>query len=450
MESQGIDRTGSATAIKMIVFSAFIGVSGGFATVIFRKLIAFIHNVFFLGNISFTYNENLHASSIWGIGIILVPVLGSILAIWIIETFAADQRGLSVPAILLAIFYKDGKINPVTALAKTIASAITIGTGGSVGREGPVFQIGATISSIVSDFTKLSIQQRKALIAAGVAACTASIFHAPFSGILFAAEILIVPISIFGIVLAIIATVFSISVEYYFIDLKPLFTVQILAQHITTHNLFLYILFGAIAGVTSILFIRCTYWTEDFFNRHIKNVYFRHMSGMLVVGCMIYLIFRLFGHYYIEGIGLATIQDCLNRQILEPRLLLLLVVAKLLATCLTLGSGASGGVFSPSLFIGAVLGSAFAMTIHYLFPASGVDTVLFTLLGMAAILGSTTGALLTSTLLTMEMTRIFQPFIPIMLTVISAYVVRHYLCRENIYSLKLNRNGISYQHRYYN
>jgi len=438
----------------MILFAIILGILGGLGTILFRNLVAFIHNIAFLGQFSFTYNENIHTSaSIWGIGVILVPLVGGMIVVWLIKKYAPGQTGLGVPEILNVIFCKDGRILPSVALAKTVASAMTIGTGGSVGREGPVFQIGATLSSIISNLLHLATHQRKTLMAAGVAACTAVIFDAPLAGIVFASEFMLETISIFGIILIIIATFFALAIEYVLIDVKPIFSIQLVNQmssNMTLGNLSLFVFFGITAGIISILLIRSVYIVEDFFNNCFKNVYLRHMTGMLFVGVLMFLSMRLFGHYYIEGIGFATIQDCLNNQILNPWLLLFLILAKLFATCVTLGSGASGGIFSPSLFIGATLGSVFALVMNYLVPAFHVDPILFTIIGMAAMLGSTTGALITSIILTCEMMRNLHFVLPLTITVLIAYIVRYYFCHDNIYTLKLHRRGIELPRSYFN
>ncbi len=438
----------------MVVFAIILGILCGLGTILFRNLVALIHNVAFLGHFSFIYNENFHTlASLWGLGAILIPMVGSIIVIWLLKKFAPGQSGLGVPEILKAIFYQEGRIQPSVSLAKIIASTITIGTGGSVGREGPVFQIGALLSSIISNLLHLSIQQRKMLIAAGVAACTAVIFDAPFAGIIFASEFMLETISFFGVALIIIATFFALGIEYILINVKPIFSIQSVTQinsNLTLPNLLLFVSFGMVVGIISIVLIRSVYYFEDFFNRYFKSLYLRHMTGMLIVGCFMYLSMNLFGHYYIEGIGFATIQDCLNNQILNPRLLVFLVLTKLLATCLTLGSGASGGIFSPSLFIGAILGSVFALVINYLVPTVAVAPVLFTLIGMAAMLGSTTGALITSIILTCEMMRNYHFILPLIITVLIAYLVRYFFCRENIYTLKLHRRGIDLSRGYLN
>jgi chloride channel protein, CIC family len=168
----------------------------------------------------------------------------------------------------------------------------------------------------------------------------------------------------------------------------------------------------------------------------IKEVLYMKFNGMFKYFIFFLFVFFMSSLSYANNVastGFSTIQDCLNNHILNPWLLLLLVLAKLLATCITVGSGASGGIFSPSLFMGATLGSAFGIVMNYVFPTFGVDPVLFTLIGMAAMLGSTTGALITSIILISEMMRSYHFTLPIIVTVLIAYMVRHYLCRENIH-----------------
>jgi len=452
--------TGNATqlgtigTIPMSMFAAIVGILASIGALLFRKLIAVLHNLLFLGQFSFFYNENSHTPmSIWGIGIILVPTLASLIVMGLIEKFASDQKGLSVPAVMYAVFYKDGKIKTSVALAKIVASAITIGSGGSVGREGPVFQIGATLSSIISDFTNLSPCERKILIAAGICACTSAIFHAPISGIFFAIEILLIPLTFFPIFLLIISTVLASITTYLLSDFSPIFSIYKITQlmpMMKLETIIFTLCLGICIGLLATIFIKGIYLFEDSLNIAIKNSYLRHFGSMFIVGLMLYTTSRLFGHYYIEGIGFATIQDCLSDQLTDSSLLLILVLGKLVATCLTLGSGASGGVFSPALFMGATLGNAFGIILNYYIPTLGIHPVVFTILGMSAMLGSTTGALLTSIILVTEMIQNLHFTFPIIIIVIIAYVTRRCLCRDNVYTLKLRRNGVNFYRQFYN
>ncbi len=157
---------------------------------------------------------------------------------------------------------------------------------------------------------------------------------------------------------------------------------------------------------------------------------------------MMYVLMYFYGHYYIEGIGFATIQDTLNFVITNFWLLAILFIAKFLATCLTLGSGASGGIFSPTLFLGATLGAAFGAALHYFFPSIVTHPVIFVVAGMAGMLGSVTGVVITAIILILEITRDYHMVLPIIITTLVAYVCRVQFSRESIYTLKLRRQGV--------
>ena len=155
-----------------------------------------------------------------------------------------------------------------------------------------------------------------------------------------------------------------------------------------------------------------------------------------------YLLMHYTGHYYVQGVGYATIVDILKEILTHPEILLLLFLAKMLSTSLTLGSGASGGVFSPSLFLGATLGSAFGFFMHFLFPHLPINTATFAIAGMAAMVSGSTGAVLTAIAMTFEMTRDYSTILPIVISVAISTGFRKFICNETIYTLKLLRRGI--------
>ena len=345
------------------------------------------------------------------------------------------------------IRYQEGKIHPVTALAKSLASAISIGSGASIGREGPIIQMGAAISSLLSDIVNLSVEQRKILLAAGAAAGTAAIFNAPLAGIAFAVELLLISINISAVLLIVIATITAAFINTFLFGNTPIFSVQT-TYHFSGYSwlaihLMLFVVLGIVVGIFSAVFIRGVYWLEDILKFWFKNDYLRHMTGMLVIGILLYLMMNSFGHYFIEGIGYATIKDCFEGVLVNPWFLLLLFVCKLFATCLSLGFGASGGVFSPTLFMGATLGSFLGLIFNYYFQSMGINPIIFTIVGMAAAVGSTTGAVIMAIVLTFEMTRSLQAVLPMMISVFAAYFTRRTFCHQSIYTLKLYRRGIT-------
>jgi CIC family chloride channel protein len=202
----------------------------------------------------------------------------------------------------------------------------------------------------------------------------------------------------------------------------------------------LYTLLGAIAGVAAAAFIRGLYFTEDLFER-IPGNYGRHMLGMLFVGVIIYAIYRGFGEYYIGGVGYATDQAILFGQLQGAPVLFLLFFCELLATSITLGSGSSGGIFSPSLFMGATLGSGFATLLNMAHLPIALDVPSFAVVGMAAMVGGGTGAVLTAITMLFEMTRDYAIVLPMILAVAASVGTRRLLSPESIYTLKLVRRG---------
>ena len=172
--------------IRMFILSIITGVCCGFGAVFFRELIAFFHNLFFGGEFSFFYDANLHTLPHGGAWIILAPVVGAIGVVFLVKNFAPEAKGHGVPEVMEAVYYKKGVIRPIVALIKSLASALSIGTGGSVGREGPIIQIGASFGSWLGTFLKIPPWQRITLIAAGAGAGIAATFNTPIGGVLFA------------------------------------------------------------------------------------------------------------------------------------------------------------------------------------------------------------------------------------------------------------------------
>jgi len=430
--------------IFMLFMALTVGIVAGFCALLFRALVAFMHNLFFLGEISLIYHETFHTpASMWGPEIILVPVLGGAVVVFLIKNFANNQTGLSVPGVMYNVHNENARFNPFVSLVKALASAISLGTGASIGREGPVIQIGAAASALIGDTA--SNTQRKVLVAAGTAAATAAIFNAPYAGVAFAIELVLIRITAFNLLLITIATLTASYIGHFFLGQAPIFFITAIygMKGILTILLHsgLFLFFGILIGCISVIFIRSVYWTQDLFDSFFKNDYLRHMIGMFFVGLMFYLLLREFGHYYIQGIGFATIHDWLHLLIKNPWLLLILFFCKWLATCLTLGSGASGGIFSPALFLGAALGSILALVYQYFFPDIPIDPVLFVLAGMAGMVASTTGAILTGIILIMEISKNLDPLLFIIITAFTAYIVRKRLCDQSVYTMKLVRQG---------
>lgn len=432
--------------VLLCLLAGLVGIIGGIGAWIFRLLIGFFHNLLFLGQFNLQYDANLHTpTDVWGAWVIAVPVIGAIGVAWLVKTFAPEAKGHGVPEVMDAIYYNDGHIRPIVVVVKSLASALSIGSGGAIGREGPIIQIGATFGSVLGSWVAMPARQRVVLMAAGAGAGIAATFNAPLGGVLFAVELLLVSINASSILLVTIATVVATYIGRLLLGANPSFEVPALQIPDfgiePAWGLILFLPFGLICGLAGTLFIRAIYKAEDWFDALPGNYYSRHMMGMFLVGVMIYLMQLYAGHFYIQGVGYATILDVLEGALSDPWFLLLLFALKLMATCLTLGSGASGGVFSPSLFMGAALGAAFGSVTLMLFPDIGIGIPVFAIAGMAAMIGSTTGAVFTSIIMLTEMTGDHNMILPTVLCTATAYAVRRRLSPASIYTLKLNRRG---------
>ncbi|WP_206098403.1 chloride channel protein [Oleiagrimonas sp. MCCC 1A03011] len=431
----------------MALMAVAVGVVAGFGALAFRALIALFHNLFFFGRFSTAFDALKHAeASTWGAWIIAVPIVGALIVTFLVKTFAPEAKGHGVPEVIDAVHFKRGFIRAPVALIKALASSISIGSGGAVGREGPIIQIGATFGSMLARWTRIPEWQRLALIACGGGAGIAATFNTPIGGVLFATEILLVEISARTLIPVMIATGTASLIGRAFFGDHPSFILPpLVLDHPVLGSgmpaLAAYVVLGLLTGVAAMAFTRSIYWFEDLFQRMPGNDYLRHVIGMAIVGVMMYLLLQHAGHYYVEGVGYATIQDILNGGLTAGGLVLLLAVLKLLATSLTLGSGASGGVFSPALFIGATLGAAFAAGLHVLFPGVDISPATTAVIGMACMVGASTGAAVTAVVMIFEMTRDYHAIIPLIISVSVAYSVRRLLMVDTIYTMKLSRRG---------
>jgi chloride channel protein, CIC family len=444
--SEAIEDSRALPLVAVCFLALTVGIIGGLGAVVFRALIAFVHNLLFLGHISFFYDSSIFtAPPPWGWLVILVPVIGGLGVTFIVTNFAPEAKGHGVPEVMDAIYYNRGVIRPVVAVAKSLASALSIGSGAAVGREGPIIQIGSAFGSTLGQWIRMSMGQRVILVAAGAGAGIAATFNTPIGGVLFATELMMPEISVNTFLPVAIATGTATFIGRLFFGDTPAFNVPAQLSALPTEwnsvvILLAYLALGAVIGVAAAVFVRGLHAFEDLFDE-IPGNYFRHTLGMLLVGALIYALMRWGGHYYVEGVGYATIQAALTNQLGGAWFLLLLYVCKLLATSLSLGSGSSGGIFSPSLFMGATLGGAFGGLVHTLLPGIPVSIPAFAMVGMGTMVGAGTGAAMTSVAMVFEMTRDYNIVLPTVLAVAIGLGVRRLLSRENIYTMKLYRRG---------
>lgn len=446
MVAEATDR-GSLPPLRFSLLAVVVGIVAGLGAVVFRGLIAGFHNALFLGRFSLEYDANIHTPlSPWGPFVVLVPVIGAVGVAFLVKNFAPEAKGHGVPEVMDAIYYGGAKIRPVVALVKSLASALSIGSGGSVGREGPIIQIGSSFGSTMGQVLRLPPWQRITLIAGGAGGGIAATFNTPVGGVLFALEIMMHEVSARTLVPVAICTATATYIGQLFFGPHPSFVIPEMEQpyfRVSSPGVLVaYVPLAILLGLLSAAFIRSIYAFEDFFTQKVKGGYYvQHMAGMLAVGAIMYVLMICFGHYYIEGVGYATVQDILLGTESSRALLLLLLALKLLATSLTLGSGASGGIFSPALFLGATLGGAYGVLLQRLFPEMAISPPAFAVAGMAGMVGGSTGAALAAIVMIFEMTLDYRVIIPMTITVAISYGVRKVVCSESIYTLKLARRG---------
>lgn len=420
-----------------------VGMVSGLGAVGFKYLIEFFHNLLFSGKLSFESNRWGVISS-WGIFVILVPAIGITLAQVITSTWAPEAKGHGVPEVMVAVAENQGRIRPIVALVKTLASAITIGAGGSVGKEGPIVQVGASFGSTFGQWMKLSSRETIILVGAGVSGGISATFNAPIGGVMFALELILPEYSIMTIMPLVVSSIIATTIASQFTGVYPAFMVPEYALE-SPYELIFYAGLGVLAGLLSVLFIKTVYGMEDFFDKIAVPPIIKSIVGGLLVGSMGYLSLRVFGSYHVFGSGYDFLDLVLDNQITFLAVTLSLIVLKLLANSITLAAGGSGGIFAPSLFLGAALGASVGIIVNAFFGDITGPISAYAIVGMAAIVSGVTGGVLTAIIMVFEMTRDYAIMLPLLLSGVLSYFVSKLLYKETMYTKKLSRRGIQIQ-----
>jgi CIC family chloride channel protein len=366
--------------------------------------------------------------------LLIVPALGASVAAPLIYYFAREAKGHGVPEVMESIALRGGEIRPRVALIKAVASAFTIGSGGSVGREGPIVQIGSALGSTVGQMLRVPERQLRTLVGCGAASGIAAAFNAPIAGALFAVEIILGDFAVTQFSPIVIASVVATVVSRAFLGDFPAFVVPEY-RLVSPFELLPYMGVGVLAGLLGIVFILVLYASEDFFDRLRIHEMLKLPIGGIAVGMIGIFLPNVF------GVGYSTINGALTGE-LGLGLLGVLILAKLSATCLTLGSGGSGGIFAPSLFLGAVAGGFFGTIVHQVLPAVTGSSGAYALVTMGAVVAATTHAPITAIIIIFELTQDITIIPPLMAACVVSTLISSYLHPESIYTLKLVRRGI--------
>jgi CIC family chloride channel protein len=414
----------------MAVLAVVVGIAGGFGAIGFRYLIDFLQTVAYGSS-----DELLEvvATIPWQIKI-WIPALGGVIVGPLVYFLAREAKGHGVPEVMEAVALRSGFIRKRVVLVKSLASAVSISTGGSVGREGPIVQIGSAIGSSLGQILKVSADRMRTLVGCGAAAGIAATFNAPIAGSMFALEIILGDFGLATFSPIVISSVVATAVSRAYLGDTPAFIVPTY-ELVSVWEFPMYLFLGLFCAVVGVTFTKTLYRIEDLFDSFKFPEYLKAVIGGLILGAL-GLAFP-----QILGVGYGAMDMVLMQQI-AWWLMLLLVIVKILATSITIGSGGSGGIFAPSLFLGAMAGGFFGMVVHSLFPATTASPGAYSIVGMGAVVAATTHGPLSAILILFEMTGDYKIILPLMFSCIVGAIASGQLLKDSIYTLKLGRRGV--------
>jgi CIC family chloride channel protein len=424
----------SAEELSFFILTPLVGLATGFAGVAIYNILDWVQHTVWQSN--GTLLEAAYESSLatpWRN--VLAPVIGGIgvfLIVWISKT---RVKGGGMSVIIESVALKGGRVPLKDTLLREIAGIATVGTGGSLGREGPLIRTGAMIGSIIGLTGGVSGRRLKVLVAAGCAAGMAAAYNAPVGGAIFAMEVILgnFALEVFGPI--VVASVLATQVARAFRVNHPVYDMGPIYELKKAWELPWYLVLGVVSGPISVFFQRGVRSADRFFdNMPVVPVAARPIVGMALLGVL------GIACPYVYGNGFDTVQRALHGE-LSVGLLLLLPLVKILATSLTLGSGCSGGLFTPALFVGGLLGGAFGCFVQVVMPGAAPPAA-YALAGMAAITAGTSHAPISAILIIFEMTGRYEAILPLMLAAMGSAAIARRMTRHSIYTESLAKRGI--------
>ena len=420
---------------NMLILAALLGFLAGFASTFFRWMIEFFESIFSVKGFSLagippqTYPFLLP----------LMPMLGGLFIGLICKYFPNAVKENGVHKVMYAVALNDGKVRKRTIASCAVTSSITIGSGGSAGREGPTVQIGAAVGSTIGQLLHLSTERMRVLVGCGAAAGIAASFNAPLAGVLFALEIILGDFAIHTFSPIIIASVIGTVTGRALEGNEVTFNVPV---HELVHptEIIFYLALGMLCGIVARLFTFMYFYIQQVFEEKLKTAdIYKPAIGGLIVGMISIFMPQILGN------GYDVMEQALTGQLFWG-LAFLLVFMKIICTSITLGSGGMGGVFAPSLFIGAMVGTAFGSSVHFIFPTLSASAETYSVVGMGAVAGAVMQAPLTNILMLFELTNDYTLILPIMATCIAASYTYQRFTKHSIYMQYLLNKGINIRH----
>jgi chloride channel protein, CIC family len=446
-------QTSKDIGFKILFLAALIGVLSGFASYVFQFFLNTFYQIFITGPQNLLINNGYGPYAF--APFLVSPIIGGILVQYMINHWAKEAKGHGIPEIIEAYHHQDGKIRPRVPLVKILASALTISSGGSAGREGPIAQIGAGLGSLISQKLDLSKKDVKILLISGLAAGISSTFNAPIGAALFTLEIIRPRVSLKQFPIILIASITGYIIRLasigYELVLDPVYVIY----SINLRLLPVYVLLGVVTGIFSGIWIKTFYGIENAYKNFLRKInapeLVKPVISRTIVGLSLCLLYFTLGanwkQYSLIGNTLSPIRYVLSGVSLQGPLrstlltLILVLVLKVIVTPLTLASGGSGGVFAPTLFIGAYIGGIFALLIRNFITLSEINVVTIALVGMAGLFAGTCRAPITSIVMTTEMTGNYLIAVPLVITTMIGYIVSRVIEDEDIYSMELKSRG---------
>lgn len=420
-----------------MALALLIGVGSGLGGIAFRWLITSATELF-TGRPEYTTAPGAAHAWLPGLGVwflVLAPAVAGLLYGPLVYWLAPEAKGHGVPEVMYAVSERGGRIQPQVSLVKALASALCIGGGGSVGREGPIVQIGSALGSTVGRRFKLTERRMRVLVACGAAGGIAATFNAPMAGPFFAMELILRDFAVesFGAVVlsSVTASVIGRAVmgNEAFLTL-PDFHLQ------NPGEFLLFALLGVLIGVAGLVFSKVLYGVEDLCDRLWRGPeWLRPGAGGLLLGLLLLVLPQMY------GVGYPVLGNAIHGNY-AIWFLIVLLFGKMLATSLTIGVGGSGGVFAPALFVGGMGGTAFGTIAHGLLPGIAGSPGAYGLIGMGAAFAGAARAPITAVIILFELTGQYSIILPLMLAVVVATLLSRTLSKDTIYTAKLARRGI--------
>ncbi len=434
---EAMRRSSARGSTGLTVLALLIGAGAGAGAVAFRYMILGFTYIL-TGHRDYSAAGHAPNPLVPGLGIwfvLIVPVIGGLLYGPLVSRFAPEARGHGVPEVMYAVNRLGGRMRPQVPVVKSLASALCIGSGGSVGREGPIVQIGSALGSVLGQFMGLAESQLRLLVACGAAGGISATFNAPIAGVFFALELILRNFETRSFGLVVLSSVTADAIGRAVFGSHPFLSLPSFSFS-SPLELLLYAGLGVLATGVGLGFVKVLYKGEDVADRLWKwPEWMRPAVGGVLLGLLLLAVPEMY------GVGYPVLQLAVAGHYVVLALVGLLL-AKILATSLTMWIGGSGGVFAPSLFMGAMLGSAYGALAHHLMPDLAAAAGAYGLVGMGAVFAASARAPITAVIIIFELTGDYRIILPLMIAVVVATALSNALTRDTIYTLKLRRRGI--------